>query len=599
MNYRIEKNLSHMIVRDLYLRDLHLGKIQGPLTGSIYYDKPWTVNYRDNEKAYFDVHNTFYTTYKNYALEHLDEAAVYVLESKKRYTHREVLELVDKAANGLNEIGIKENSMVGIMLNGSIEEVVNFLAISKLGAISKYIDYMKAVPNMKHNVEECNLDLIVMDECFLPLNPIINEKGIKVVVANAKEEHNDIMLYEELYKSKNIVKNAAEYKEGKVTLIINSSGTTGPAKPISHTDFSVNSAAQKMLFVDYPIGDGDVLIKNIPSQIGLGLVTTLYTGILSGAEVVSIGGNGTPDLSNKLNGFIKDFPAYKEKYNLRKDAKVSTFTAPVFIRLIMSDEEIKDMSYIGTIMGAGSKMDKEELDKMIEIARAKGYQGEICNAYGQNEFAGAITANSNQKNINGSAGYPVIGTNLIFVDKDTHELVEPGKIGLVFEQSDSRFKHYENLLEESLKAKTYTSDGEEWFDTKDLGYMDENGFVHITGRTTRVVTREDFKFSLDTIEAKIRALPFIKDCAIIMTETGRSWEEFVAFLIPNDVNDMDEEKMKSLIVNSGSLYPFEIPSDFILTDNIPYLNATKIDYNYFNKIYEELKGKTRVRKMEN
>lgn len=595
MNYDLETNLSEMVRRDLYLRNIHLGKILGPLTGSVYYDKPWVVNYRDNEKAYFDVHNTFYTTYKNYAMKNLDKPAIYVFESKKRYTHREVLELVDKAANGLAELGINDKSMVGVMLNGSIEEIVNFLALSKLGATSKYIDYMKAVPSMKHNVEECNLDLIVMDECFLPLNPIINEKGIKVVVANAKEKHEDITTYEQLYESKNMVTEVAPYEEGKVTLIINSSGTTGPAKPISHTDFSVNSAAQKMLFVDYPISEGDVLIKNIPSQIGLGLVTTLYTGILSGAEVVSIGGNGTPDLSNKLNAFIKQFPEYREKYHLKDDAKVNIFTAPVFIRLIVGDNDITDMSYIGTIMGAGSKMDKEELDNMISITRSKGYQGEICNAYGQNEFAGAITVNSNRKNINGSAGYPVIGTNLIFVDKDTHEVVEPGKIGLVFEQSDSRFKRYENLPVETEEARTFTADGEEWFDTKDLGYMDENGFTHITGRTTRVVTREDFKFSLDTIEAKIRALPFIKDCAIIMTETGRSWEEFVAFFVPNSIEDNDEEKIKDLIINSGVLYPFEIPSDFILTDNIPYLNATKPDYKYFEQIYAELKGKSRER----
>ena len=590
----LNNNISEKILRDLYLRDIHLGKTYGPLTGQVYVDKPWTVNYRDNEKAYFDVHNTFYTTYKNYALKHLDEAAIYVFETKKRYTHREVLELVDKAANGLDELGINDKSMVGVMLNGSIEEIVNLLAVSKLGATSKYIDYMKAVPSMKHNVEECNLDLIVMDECFLPLNPVINEKNIKVVVANAKEKHDGITTYEELYNSQNVKKEAAAYQDGKVTLIINSSGTTGPAKPISHTDFSINSAAQKMLFLDAPINDGDVLIKNIPSQIGLGLVTTLYTGILSGAEVISIGGNGTPDLSNKLNTFIKEFPSYKEKYNLRNDAKVSTFTAPVFIRLIMSDEDIKDMSYIGTILGAGSKMDKEELDNMMELARKKGYQGEICNAYGQNEFAGAITANSNTKNINGSAGYPVIGTNLIFVNKDTQELVKPGEIGLVFEQSDSRFLRYENLPTETEEAKTY-KDGEEWFDTKDLGYMDETGFVHITGRTTRVVTREDFKFSLDTIEAKIRALPFIKDCAIIMTETGRSWEEFVAFFVPNSLEDMDEEKIKKLVLDSGALYPFEIPTDFILTDNIPYLNATKPDYKYFDNIYAQLKGKSRER----
>ena len=592
----INNNMSKYILRDLYLRDIHLGKIQGPLQNNIYKDKPWVKNYVENEMAIFNPCDTFYNTYKNFALKHLDEQAVFVCETNKMYTHREILQLVDKASAGFAKLGIKNGDKVGIMLNGSIEEVINFFALSKVGAVSKYIDYMKAVPQMKHNVEEDDLVLLVMDECFMPLNPIINEKNIPLVIANSKNKYEQATMYEELYQTKENI-DAALYQKDKVTLIINSSGTTGPAKPISHTDFSVHTAVQKMLFAGYPLGPGNVVTKNIPSQIGLGLIT-LYTSILSGSILASIGGNGTPDLSNKLDRFIIEFPQFKEKYHLNENALLNVFTACIFVRLMMKDERIHDMSYVGSILGAGSKMDKEELDAFDEITKAKGYNGNIYNGYGQNEMAGAVTLNTPNHNQNGSAGYPTIGTNIVFVNQENKNTIDYGHEGLLYEQTDSKFLRYENLPEKTKEAQTFLSDGSLWYDTKDIAYMDQNGFNYITGRTTRVATREDFKFSLDDVEAKIRALPYIKDCAIILTAAGKSFEEFALFYVPTTYEYANENTVAELIKNEKSISNLEIPDEYLCMETIPYLNGVKIDYQSLNHYYKEFMGQTRKRKLE-
>jgi len=550
-------------------------------------DKPWSSRYPNNPVAVFDLEQTIYAAYVRASSTRLDDPAIYVDDTKKHYTHRDILTLVDKASTGFHSLGISNDSTVGIFLNGSVEEAVTLLALSKLGAISKYIDFMKSISAMKHSLEETNLDLLVMDECFLPLDSIINEQQLPIVVANSAHSYNDghIVSFETLcQKGGKINISTSAYVDKKPAVMINSSGTTGEPKPIVHTDYSVNAAVQKMLYTDYPLGPGNVLIKMIPSQIGLGLITSLYTGLISGTEVALISGKNTPELTGKLVSFVKNFNQFKEDYRLKRCAKLSIFTAPVFIRSLVSSEEITDLSFIGAMLGAGSKMTKEELDVLEEIAFRKGCTVPICNGYGQNEMGGAVTLNTVHYNVNGSAGFPTYGTDVIVVHPETKKPLASNQVGLILESCNSSFLKYEHMVERTEEVHLTLADGSRWFNSYDLGYMDENGFLYITGRATRVVVREDFKISLDEVERKIRALPFVIDCATIVSEYGGSIEQIAAFIVSDNI---DVESIERKIKATNTISDFEMPSEFLLVEKLPYKTNGKIDYELLKKKYQQ------------
>ena len=116
--------------------------------------------------------------------------------------------------------------------------------------------------------------------------------------------------------------------------------------------------------------------------------------------------------------------------------------------------------------------------------------------------------------------------------------------------------------------------------------MDENGFLYITGRTTRVVIREDFKISLDEVERKIRALPFVIDCATIVSEYGGSIEQIAAFIVANDAA---LESVESKIKATNTISDFEMPSEFLLVENLPYKTNGKVDYELLKKMYQQQK----------
>ena len=309
--------------------------------------------------------------------------------------------------------------------------------------------------------------------------------------------------------------------------------------------------------------------------------------MISGAQVVLIGETDKMKLVNGLNSFVKNFDSYKKEYNLCNNAKINVFTAPAFIRCLVEDNRVNDLSSIGSLLGAGSKMSKEELDYLTDIAKGKGCMVPICNGYGQNEMAGAITLNSNGNNLNGSAGFPTYGTEVLIVNPDTFEILDVNEVGLILEKSDSKFYCYDNMPEKTKESEMIFGDGSKWFNTFDLGYMDNSGFLHITGRTTRVVIREDFKISLDDVENKIRLMNGVKDCATINSTSGGSLEEIAVF-IERDSTHHDLTYYENMLKVSKDLSPYELPSRYILIDKIPYNENGKIDYKQLENKFKAL-----------
>ena len=551
-------------------------------------DKPWSSRYSNRPDADFELHATLYNTYANVARRYPDDVAVVIEDTREKYTHREFLELVDTVSDGFRDLGIRDGSKVGIILNGFVEDAATLFALNKIGAIGKYIDFMKSVPSIKHSVEETPLDALIIDECFLPLEQAVNERHIPTIIGNTVRKYSEG--HYKPYPKKNAKASKGHgypvpYVKDKPCVIISSSGTTGEPKPIVHSDYSINAAAQKMMYTDYPITRGNVILKMIPSQVGLGLILSLYAGLIAGATVVVFSACSTDDLIGKLTNFTRNFREFLKISELNPNAKLNIITAPIFVRGLIGCSEQIDFSVVGCLMGGGSKMSKEELDEMTNIAYSKGMKYPICNGYGQNELAaGPVAINCNQYNVNGSAGFPTYKTDIVIVNPNTFEILNTNEVGLILESSNSEFLYYDGLPTQTENARVTLVDGTRWFNSYDLGYMDEDGFLFITGRMSRVVIREDHKISLDEVEQKIRDFPFVTDCATVVSEQGGSVEEFVAFIVSNSKDAVLKIK------ESHSLHEYETPSAFIVVDSLPYKTQGKIDYQLLQKNYQQQFG---------
>ena len=233
---------------------------------------------------------TLYQAYTVANLDNWEASALYDLEKGIRFSHKDVREKIDQAADGLWGIGVRRNSCVGIMTNNSIYEPICFLALNKIGAITKFLDYSKSISDIQNSINVSKIEYLIIEAEFLSIEPAINTSHAPVVVLDSSSPKQNTMhtTFEELCLAANNQCIASEFQKDKSSVIINSSGTTGTPKPIVHSDYALNMAANKMLHTDFPLTRNNVMMKAVPSHIGLGLITTLYTCLLSGTPIVLI-----------------------------------------------------------------------------------------------------------------------------------------------------------------------------------------------------------------------------------------------------------------------------------------------------------------------
>ena len=567
-----------------------------------------------------------YDTFRLSAERNRDKTALIVDDLWRSYSYGEVDDLIVRTAEALSRCGIRSGMRVGMMLNGTVEEASVWLALNKIGVVSRFIDYLKDVDYLTHCIASSRLDVLIMDEILLPAEPVFNPDELPVIVVTsnrfirggkyislnvlleAAEKGETVSLFEKSMRASEDSGSGAQETHGTgrqavggvdmsqapsaaggpVTTIINSSGTTGTPKPIALTDAAIEAAAAKVLRTDLLSRDS-VVLKVIPIQVGLGLITTLYTSLINGNTVILDRGESNKALPANTVRLVREFPRIRSRYGLVEGAKLVVFASPLFIRMIFMSEDVQDLSFLESILAAGSKMSEKELTELTEIGRQKGCSVRICNGYGQNELAGAAALNENCANEFGSAGRPVYNTIIRVVDSRTLETKAPGETGLIIEQGDSLFTEYDGMPEATREAFLTLPDGSTWFNTHDIGYISESGFVYITGRTTRVAVRFDFKIPVDDIEAKVREHPLIRNAALIVTDYTGSFEKITAFIELEDLPGEPESEDRILeTVNAGNLLNWnEKIDEVVIVDTIPMMASGKPDYAFLRDYYEQ------------
>ncbi len=140
------------------------------------------------------------------------------------------------------------------------------------------------------------------------------------------------------------------------------------------------------------------------------------------------------------------------------------------------------------------------------------------------------------------------------------------------------------------KVKKTHDDGKKWLHTGDLGYVDQDGFIFLSGRARRVIVRQGFKISAYTIENKICELPEVKECVAV--ETPDKQEEHVpaVFVAINENYEIDNKYAEELIRQKClmELKEYEVPKYICILEKIPYTDNGKYDFRQLEKRAIEL-----------
>ena len=573
-------------LRKLYLRKLALGEIQGPPTGYASLDKPCLKYYRDNPIKDIKENQTIYEMIFNQDdMSH--DAIGYLgvnwnLEKLKKET--------DRCANAFKKNGIKCGDVVLVGMSNTPEAITILLALNKLGAISKWFDLRANENDIEKYANSSNCKYMVSFDMILPkvknvidktdlrkvivVSPVDSLPKYKRAIYNAKNKINKSNV--NISNDKRFIKYldfvhqgkmgnetlSVEYDENRPSIMIQSSGTTGKPKTIIHSDKSAINAVKSLAYSDLPLGKNKTALVALPPWIAYCLGEAILYPLALGSKVELCPKFDPDSVYKNIGKFTISFAApFHYRFLREKIDKLST----------KQQEQFKN---IECMISGGDKVSIEE-NRDWE----KAFNTVVVNGYGNNEGWGALSVNPAKANKYGTVGIPKYGETIISYDKDNMEELRYGEVGEICSLAKTQFIGYEKNDVMTSEVKVKHKDNNVWLHTGDLGYIDNEGYIHLEGRARRVIVRLGFKISAYTIEDNISENDFVKECVAVSVKDENEEHVPMCYVILKD-NSMDKNLAIQKILDrcKYTLKEYEIPKYVRVVDNLPYTQNGKYDF---------------------
>ena len=577
------------------------------------YDLNSEKYHRNKPIKEFDLNQTMYSLVTNECKDDMDLYATGFMGNNM--TYRDLIISSDTLAQAFYNAGVREGDTVSIFtINMPIVQQC-MLSLSKIGATMAWIDLRSKAKDVIKYINGTNCKTVVVFEDVLPLiESVIDETDIKKVIVSSPKDYLSPMVkilatlkdkadgkkinipsdkrfvrfsdFIKSTKSDAIVRPITFDKE-RPSLIVQSSGSTGKPKQIVHSEYNFNSAVQKMAYSDLPFYKGNTMHISIPPFIIYGLGNSIYGSLVF-------------TMKAEMNPFVSENTVYDDlgKFDI-------SLAAPLHYRYIYRKleelkkeiEELEKDTSTSAKRELGKKLkelkrvltgiervkafvsggDKIGSDELIEMQQT--FDKVIANGYGNNECLGATVVSPMFANRPGSIGVPMHGVDVKIISQETGEPLPPMGVGELYISSDNLFLEYMNNPEETSRIKITDDFGKQWVKTGDLCYIDKDGFIVPKGRNRRVIKKEAFKISPDTIEEVISSLPFISECVVVGVDDEKSLSVPMAFIVLKDGSIEFEEAVQKIKQRCIEELPdYEVPTYYEQIDKIPYTPNDKQDF---------------------
>lgn len=202
---------------------------------------------------------------------------------------------------------------------------------------------------------------------------------------------------------------------------------------------------------------------------------------------------------------------------------------------------------------------------------------ELCEGYGTTETSPVVSTNLPGANKPGSIGKVLPSVRVRIVDINSGEALPAGQQGKILVKGDLVMKGYFDDLEEtSLRIQ----DG--WYETGDMGVLDEEGYLWHRGRLKRFVKIGGEMVSLVRVETEmLKFLPDGVDCCVVEVPDSLKGARIVA-AVTQEVNER-----KLLKAMAEELPAIALPKQFVVLDEFPKMGSGKIDFRTITELVRQ------------
>lgn len=465
---------------------------------------------------------------------------------------------------------------IGIMLPASVPAYVVILATQIAGKVPVLINWTVGARHLESVVQLAGLETVLSSWVFIDklhnvdLTPIENQL---ILLEDVRHEFSLSDKLKAFWWSKRSTRailkkfNMQNISKDDEAVLLFTSGTESLPKgvPLTHENLLSN---QRTIFNVIKIYSDDVFYGFLPPFHAFGFNICGILCLLAGVRVVY-----SPDPTNG-----KELARNVEKWKV-----TITCGAPTFLRGMIKSSNPGQLDSLRLCVTGAEKAPPQLFREMEQIGKLDA----LLEGYGITECSPILTANEVGKP-NRGVGKAFPGIEIVIVHPETYAFLPQGQQGLILARGPNVFQGY---LNPGLASPFVDIEGKTWYKTGDLGFLDPESNLTISGRMKRFIK----------IGAEMVSLPAIED-VLLQTALEKGWSAEEGPILAVSAKEHDGGKTKLFLFTKFSVTLDEINkalrdagfsnlvkiSALIQLEEIPLMGTGKIHYReleaeYINK----------------
>lgn len=492
----------------------------------------------------------------------------------RQWRYSELGKLVDRAAAGFRELGVKRGVRVGLHLPNTPFYVICYFAILKAGGIVVNYNPLYVERELAQQIKDSGTSIMVsMDLAALhsKLSPLLGRGTLqKLVICKmadalpplksiafrllkrkdlakvAQDSH--IIAFEKLITMGKVKAPLPIDPMSEVAVLQYTGGTTGVPKGavLTHGSVSANVKQLCMLISMYEHHD-DKMICALPFFHVFGMTVTMLMGIAYGAELILV---PRFEVEQVLNLMIKKRPTMFP----------GVPTVYIALNKAIAARGVKlKLDSIRYCISGGGPLPIEVQQEFVRLTGCKLVEG-----YGLSEASPVVTCNPfDGENRQGSIGVPLPGTVVEFRSlDDPHKVMKPGERGEVCVRGPQVMAGYWEKPDDTKDVMIGDT-----LRTGDIGYADADGYIHIVDRVKDLIICSGFKVYPRVIEDALYTHPAVAEAVVLGLPDAYRGQAPKAYVKLKDGEQLSHHALLTYL--ASHLSKIEIPREIEFRTELP------------------------------
>ena len=559
---------------------------------------PWSKYYKQGSMDIKVLDTSVYNYFEHKAYGFRERYCIDYYGNKIKYS--DLLEMIDNCAKGLWCNGVRKGDVVSVCLPNTIEGVVSFFAINKLGATVNFIHPASSENEIRDSLNKMKSKvLIVVDTNFFKTNNIISdtnvrkiilvsvygytnfiarlrkpiEEKLKIDLAKDKSIYTWWNVFMARTKKMEIEDYSYDGEKDDSAIILHSGGTTGSPKGVVLTNKNLIAFVESAMIFHHYLEKGDNGFALMPIFHGFGLIHSVLFPLCIGMNVI---------LRPKFD--VKEYCKMVIKYRPRLMMGV-----PTLFESIVNEWKNKkfDLKFLKYALVGGDSLKPALREQINNFFKEHEANIKIAEGYGLTEAVCGVALGDANIAKKGKIGIPMPGVYVgIFTPED--EEVPYGQEGEICVSGPTVMQGYYDNEEETNIALHVHKDGNTWLHTGDIGIMDEDGFIEYKSRLKRMIVSSGYNVYPNQIEKILEKHPAVKVCTVVGVPHKYRVEVPKAFIVLAEGYAKSElVTMELKKICKKNLPKYSWPCEYEYLEKLPTTKVGKIDFRKLKEYHKK------------